>query len=128
MTKNFPMPDYFSPQAVREYPMHKQNDRRELAFSRSWTGTYIPPSIMRQVAIQPLLSPKRMRMAKKTRSVKRGDQEPRLETLQAQKRGQKITRRETSVLRILGLTTVKCRGDIPGNARPIKSAELNSRK
>src|SRR5277367_2761618 len=108
--------------------MQRQKLMRELAFSRSWTGTYIPPSIMRQVAIQPLLKPKKKRMMKKDRSLKMGSQGPWLEMLHAQNRGQKMNRKRTKVTRILGLWIVRYRGDIPGIARPMKSDVFMRRK
>jgi hypothetical protein len=110
------------------YPIHRQKLMREFAFSRSWAGTYIPPSIMRQVAIHPLLNPNNPRMRKNVRSLNRGNQGPRFETLQAQKRGQKSNREMTRVTRMRGLWIVRYRGESPGVARPRRSAALNSRK
>jgi hypothetical protein len=87
--------------------MHKQKLMSEFAFSRSWTGTYIPPSIIRQVATQPLLSPKKKRMMKKDASPKMEIQGPWPETLHAQKRGQKRTRRQVRVTRMRGFWMVR---------------------
>ena len=108
--------------------MQRQKLIRELAFSRSWAGTYIPPSIIRQVAIHPLLSPNKARIKKKAKSPKIGYQGPLLDTLQAQNNGQKINREITSVTNIRGLWIVRYRGDNPGVARPMRSAVLNRRK
>jgi len=52
--------------------MQRQKLIREFAFSRSWTGTYIPPSIIKQVAIHPLLNPNNARIIKKAMSLKMG--------------------------------------------------------
>jgi hypothetical protein len=87
--------------------MQRQKLMREFAFSRSWAGTYIPPSIIKHVATQPLLNPNKPKMIKNVKSPKMGNQGPRLETLQDQKSGQNRTRRQTSVPRILGLWTVR---------------------
>lgn len=83
---------------------------------------------MRHVATHPLLSPNMPRMIKNAMSPKMGFQGPRFDTLHAQNNGQKRMRSEVKVTRIRGLWIVKYRGDIPGAARPIKSAVFIRRK
>jgi len=67
-------------------------------------------------------------MIKKATSLKIGNQGPRLDTLHAQKSGQKTIRRAASVARVVGFWMVRYRVDKPGAKRPRKSVVFIRRK